>query len=60
MVVFISDFETPSLKVTATKDELIRYFKDMYTMRRVEVTNDTEYKVSYHAKYSMSSITNSS
>ena len=23
------------------------YFKQMYTMRRMEITNDTEYKVNY-------------
>lgn len=37
-------FEAPATKVTATKEELIRYFKEMYTMRRMEITNDTEYK----------------
>ena len=31
--------------MTATKDELMAFFKEMYTMRRVEITNDTEYKV---------------
>jgi hypothetical protein len=43
----ISDFETPSTTVTATKEELIQYLKEMYTMRRVEITNDTEYKVKF-------------
>jgi len=38
------NFETPSTTVTATKEELIQYLKEMYTMRRVEITNDTEYK----------------
>ena len=37
--------EAPSSTVTATKDELLAFFKEMYTMRRVEITNDTEYKV---------------
>ena len=39
------DMDLPSTTVTATKEELIGYFKDMYTMRRMEITNDTEYKV---------------
>lgn len=43
-LMFFVVFETPSTKVTATKEELIRYFKEMYTMRRMEITNDTEYK----------------
>jgi pyruvate dehydrogenase E1 component alpha subunit len=36
--------EAPSTTVTATKEELMRYFKEMYTMRRMEITCDTEYK----------------
>ena len=39
------DIEAPGTTVTATKDELLKYFKQMYTMRRMEITNDTEYKV---------------
>jgi pyruvate dehydrogenase E1 component alpha subunit len=38
--------EAPSTTVTVTKDELLAFFKEMYTMRRVEISNDTEYKVS--------------
>ena len=30
--------------MTTNKDELVRLFKEMYTMRRMEITNDTEYK----------------
>lgn len=30
--------------VTTNKDELVGVFKEMYTMRRMEITNDTEYK----------------
>lgn len=36
--------EAPTSIVTATKDELVGYLKEMYTMRRMEITNDTEYK----------------
>lgn len=39
------NFEAPSTTVTTTKDELMGFFKQMYIMRRVEITNDTEYKV---------------
>jgi hypothetical protein len=40
------NFETPSTSVKTTKEELVHFFKQMYTMRRMEITNDTEYKVS--------------
>ena len=33
--------------VSTNKEELMLYFKQMYTMRRMEITNDTEYKVNY-------------
>lgn len=36
--------DAPETNVTATKDELLQYFREMYTMRRMEITNDTEYK----------------
>lgn len=35
----------PSSLVKTNKEELLLYFKQMYTMRRMEITNDTEYKV---------------
>ena len=41
------NFEAPATTVTTTKDELMGFFKQMYIMRRVEITNDTEYKVSF-------------
>jgi pyruvate dehydrogenase E1 component alpha subunit len=34
----------PSNEVTATKDELMEMFETMYTMRRMEITCDNEYK----------------
>jgi len=36
--------EAPQTTATTTKEELTNYFKLMYTMRRMEITNDTEYK----------------
>eukprot|EP01031_Cornospumella_fuschlensis_P040627 gene40627-49534_t len=38
------NFEAPSTTVKTTKDELVAFLKEMYTMRRMEITNDTEYK----------------
>lgn len=35
----------PPTKATVTKAELVDYLKQMYTMRRMEITCDTEYKV---------------
>lgn len=35
----------PAETVEVTKDELLSYLKLMYTMRRMEITCDTEYKV---------------
>ena len=40
----VHNFEMPSTTVTTTKEELLRFLKEMYTMRRMEITNDTEYK----------------
>lgn len=37
--------ELPSTQVTTNKEELMEYFQTMYTMRRMEITCDTEYKV---------------
>jgi pyruvate dehydrogenase E1 component alpha subunit len=34
----------PSTTVTTDREELLKFLKQMYTMRRVEITNDTEYK----------------
>jgi ABC-type Na+ transport system ATPase subunit NatA len=41
----------PSSTVKTTKDELLQFFKQMYTMRRMEITNDTEYKVSQQVSW---------
>lgn len=38
------DGETPVTKVTATRDELLHAFRQMYTIRRMEIACDTEYK----------------
>lgn len=39
-------FEGPTTtKAVASKDEMIKYFEDMYTVRRMEIACDTEYKV---------------
>ena len=40
--------EAPATTVTTTKDDLMHYLKMMYTMRRMEITCDTEYKVYTH------------
>jgi len=40
----VHNFEAPGTTVTTTKEELIGFLKEMYTMRRMEITNDTEYK----------------
>ncbi|CAM9163127.1 unnamed protein product, partial [Ectocarpus fasciculatus] len=36
--------DVPSTQVTTNKEELMEYFRQMYTMRRMEITCDTEYK----------------
>ena len=33
---------------TVTKDELLKMHKDMFIIRRMEITSDTEYKVKSH------------
>lgn len=38
-------FDRPDTTVTTSKEELLQFMKEMYTMRRMEITNDTEYKV---------------
>lgn len=40
----VHNCEAPSTTVTTNKEELLLYFKQMYTMRRMEIVNDTEYK----------------
>ena len=40
----IHNCESPSTTVTVTKQELFDYLKTMYTMRRMEIMCDTEYK----------------
>jgi hypothetical protein len=37
--------DIPGSTTTTNKEELVEYLKLMYTMRRMEITNDTEYKV---------------
>jgi hypothetical protein len=48
-VLFASVSEVPSSTTTTNKDELVKYLHLMYTMRRMEITNDTEYKVRFAA-----------
>lgn len=36
--------EAPATTVTTNKEELLHFMKQMYTMRRMEITCDTEYK----------------
>merc|ERR1740130_2632262 len=41
----LHNFETgPAEKVEMTKDEFVNIFETMYTMRRMEITCDNEYK----------------
>lgn len=39
------NFDAPATTVETDKEELMRFLREMYTMRRMEITNDTEYKV---------------
>ena len=45
LCLFKLDCEAPATTVTTNAEELLMYFKQMYTMRRMEIVNDTEYKV---------------
>ncbi len=36
--------DPPGTTVTATKSELLKYFEDMYRMRRMEISADMLYK----------------
>lgn len=40
----VHNCDMPSETATATRDELFQAFKDMYTIRRMEITCDMEYK----------------
>lgn len=37
--------DIPSLTAETSKEELLALLREMYTIRRMEITNDTEYKV---------------
>ena len=39
-----TDFDVPETRVKTNKSELMRLLREMTTMRRMEITNDTEYK----------------
>jgi hypothetical protein len=39
------NFDAPVTSVETNKEELMGFMREMYTMRRMEITNDTEYKV---------------
>lgn len=41
----VPDMPAPATEATATKEELLEYFRMMYTVRRVEIASDVEYKV---------------
>jgi pyruvate dehydrogenase E1 component alpha subunit len=40
----LEEYGSPSLSVSGTKEELMEMFETMYTMRRMEITCDNEYK----------------
>ena len=40
-----AEIEAPATTTTATKDELLDYYRQMFLIRRVEITSDVEYKV---------------
>lgn len=48
MMINMADCEPPPEVVTTTREELLSFLREMSIMRRVEITNDTEYKVRHH------------
>jgi len=40
----VLDGQTPVTEATSTREELLHCFKQMYTVRRMEIACDTEYK----------------
>jgi pyruvate dehydrogenase E1 component alpha subunit len=41
---FFPVIDAPTTTAETSKEELVSFLKQMYTMRRMEITNDTEYK----------------
>jgi len=42
-----ADIEAPTTSATATGEELLDYYRQMFLIRRCEITSDVEYKVWY-------------